>query len=76
MATITDEECGMSTESQQREQLMGPAEVAEFLGIPVATLYAWRYRQTGPPSLRVGRHLRYRRADVIRWLDKQALGPR
>ncbi len=53
------------------EDLLSPAEVSEWLGVPIATLYAWKYRGDGPAALRVGRHLRYRRGDVERWLDGQ-----
>jgi excisionase family DNA binding protein len=48
------------------------AEVAEYLGVPVKTLYRWRTCHTGPRASKVGKHLRYRWADVDRWLDKQA----
>jgi excisionase family DNA binding protein len=51
------------------DKLLKPAEVAAFLGVPKATLYAWRYRREGPPAVRVGRHLRYRRRDLDQWLE-------
>jgi excisionase family DNA binding protein len=47
-------------------------EVAEFLGVPVNTLYQWRYRRTGPRAGRVGRHLRYDPAEVRAWFSEQA----
>jgi excisionase family DNA binding protein len=47
-------------------------EAAEYLGIPVATLYRWRHHGTGPKAYRVGRHLRYDPALVRQWLDGQA----
>ncbi|MCU0269061.1 MAG: helix-turn-helix domain-containing protein [Acidimicrobiales bacterium] len=56
----------------KRERLLTPEELAEELGVPVATLYQWRYRRTGPVVLRIGRHLRYRRDDVDAWLASQA----
>jgi helix-turn-helix protein len=40
---------------QQPQRLWGVREVAEFLGVPVATLYQWRYQGYGPPGARVGR---------------------
>ena len=49
--------------------LWSPDEVADYLGVPRATLYGWRYKGTGPRAMRVGRHLRYRRADVEAWLE-------
>lgn len=54
------------------DPLWSVEEVAAFLGIPVATLYQWRYRRTGPRAAKVGRHLRYDPADVRAWLDRQA----
>ncbi len=50
---------------------MTAEEVSEYLKVPVATLYAWRYRKVGPPALRVGRHLRYRESDVVKWLESR-----
>jgi excisionase family DNA binding protein len=46
--------------------------LARYLGVPAATVKAWRYKGTGPRGLRVGKHIRYRRTDVERWLDSQA----
>ena len=54
------------------EKLLTLAEVAEMLGVPVATLYQWRYHGTGPVGIRVGRHVRYRTADVDAWLEEHA----
>lgn len=51
------------------ERLWGVEEVAEFLGVPVETLYAWRKRRCGPSAARVGKHLRYEPADVFAWVQ-------
>ncbi len=53
------------------EALLTVEEVANFLRVPVATLYAWRHKHVGPPALRIGRHLRYRVSDVHRWLRQR-----
>lgn len=50
------------------EPLWTPADLAIYLGIPVRTLYQWKWRGDGPPVRKVGRHLRYDPADVRRWL--------
>ena len=42
------------------ERLLSPEDVADYLGLPVKTLYQWRYKGVGPPGLRIGRHVRYR----------------
>ncbi len=48
-----------------------PEELAEHLGIPLSTVYMWRYRGEGPPGFRVGRHTRFRKTDVAAWVQKQ-----
>lgn len=54
------------------DRLWTVGQVSDYLGVPVATLYVWRHRGTGPKAYRVGRHLRYDPADVRRWLDELA----
>jgi excisionase family DNA binding protein len=53
------------------ERLLTVAELARYLGVPVGTLYQWRYRREGPPGFRVGRYVRYRRNDVETWVHEQ-----
>ena len=54
--------------SRQTRRMATPAEVADYLQVPVKTLYQWRYQGEGPRAYRVGRHLRYRWEDVEAWL--------
>jgi len=54
------------------EHLLAPDDVAEILGVPKKTLYRWRQHDYGPASIRVGRHIRYRTADVETWIDEQS----
>ncbi len=49
--------------------LINVEELSAWLGVPVATIYGWRHRQEGPPSYKVGRHIRFRVGEVERWLD-------
>ncbi|MEN8041342.1 MAG: helix-turn-helix domain-containing protein [Actinomycetota bacterium] len=51
------------------DRLLTVEDLAEYLGVPVATLYAWRYRRQGPPGFRVGRHVRFRWSDVEAWIE-------
>ena len=53
------------------EPLIGIEELAEYLGVPIKTLYKWRQEGTGPCSVRVGRHVRYFVSDVRDWLSQQ-----
>ncbi len=56
---------------EPREALLSVAELAAFLGVPVATIYRWRHQRRGPIGYRVGRHVRYRPRDIERWLQAQ-----
>jgi excisionase family DNA binding protein len=51
------------------DRLLTVEDLAEYLGVPVATLYAWRYHRQGPPGFRVGRHVRYRWVDIEEWIS-------
>lgn len=57
--------------ADEPERLWGVADVAEFLGIPTATLYQWRYRGYGPRGRRVGRYVRYDPREVRAWFTDQ-----
>lgn len=52
------------------ERLWTTEQVADYLGVPVRTIYAWRKRGHGPKAFRIGKHLRFRPADVHTWLDQ------
>ncbi|HUG09062.1 MAG TPA: helix-turn-helix domain-containing protein [Acidimicrobiia bacterium] len=53
----------------RKDRLVDVRELADYLGVPVATLYQWRHRRKGPPGFRVGKHLRYRWADIEEWIE-------
>jgi excisionase family DNA binding protein len=53
------------------DPLLSVQELAAYLDLPVATLYAWRCRGEGPSGFRVGRHIRYRQSDVDLWINDQ-----
>lgn len=55
----------------QRRPLASTREVAEYLGVPLKTIYVWQQKGTGPRFARVGKHLRARWSDVDAWLDAQ-----
>jgi hypothetical protein len=43
-----------------------------MLTIPTKTLANWRCSRVGPLALRVGAHVRYRRSDLLSWIDERA----
>jgi len=53
------------------ERLWTVHDVSAYLGVPIATLYQWRYLHTGPAAYRVGRHIRYDPCVVQTWLTEQ-----
>lgn len=55
-------------------QLYSPAQLAAYLGVPIKTVYRWNHTGTGPKRCTVGRHVRYRPADIETWLDQQQSG--
>jgi hypothetical protein len=58
------------------EQMLSLQEACEFLRVPEGTLRYWRHLGAGPRSFKVGRHVRYWRADLILWLTEQTNRPR
>ena len=56
------------------EMLLTTEQLAAYLGVPVATVYGWRHRGSGPPGYRVGRFSRYRVSDVEAWIEERKLG--
>ena len=48
-----------------------PQELADYLDLPVGTIYQWRVRGEGPAGLKIGRHVRFRRTEVEAWLEDQ-----
>lgn len=58
-------------QQEMGERLLSPRQLADYLNVPLATLYAWRYHGEGPPGFRVGKHVRYRWTDVQVWVQGQ-----
>lgn len=49
------------------QPLWSIGDTARYLGIPVKTLYQWKWMGEGPPVRKVGRHLRYDPDEVQAW---------
>ena len=62
-----------TTASPQHDMdtLLTSPEVSNILRVPEKTLANWRSAGKGPRSLRIGRHVRYRRSDLLAWLEEQ-----
>jgi hypothetical protein len=54
--------------------LIDENQVAEMLDVDVAVVRRWRATNQGPQFLRLARSIyKYRREDVVRWLDSRAV---
>lgn len=57
--------------AMKSDRLLTVEQLADYLGVPVATVYAWRHRREGPPRFRVRKYVRYRTSDVQQWIECQ-----
>lgn len=60
--------------SYLQDQLLSPAETAEYLKTTVGTLAVWR--TTGNPAIpfiKIGRKVLYKKKDVDKWLDSKTV---
>jgi len=44
-------------------------ELSEWAQIPVSTLYQWNFKEIGPRPMKFGKHLRYSRYELQRWME-------
>ena len=62
--------------------LLNDRDAAKYLGLSVATLRAWRYRQAMeqdqgegyPPYCKLGAAVRYKREDLDAWVNRNMIG--
>ena len=52
------------------EPLLSIEELAEYLNVPVRTLYDWRVAGKGPCAVRIGRQIKFV-SDVHEWIASQ-----
>lgn len=62
--------------SQFKLPLLDTGEAAKLLGCTPAALIKFRTERRGPPFVRVGKLVRYRRADLSRWLRSSRVMPK
>lgn len=61
--------------SEPPREYLTAAQVADRLQVPVDTLRKWREVGKGPRYARIGRHVRYRLADVDAWAEALTVTP-
>jgi hypothetical protein len=71
-ASVSDE---ATVATEAGDWLVDEAAAAAILGLPPRTLQWWRLKRTGPPFVRMSpRVIRYRRADLARWVTARLQG--
>ena len=55
--------------NQSLDALLSEVEAADLLGLSTRTLQSWRTQETGPAFVRAGRAIRYRRRDLLAWIE-------
>ncbi len=66
----------MQTHQEKTERLLRAEDVAEITGLSVETLAQWRSQQKGIPFVKLSRNcVRYRPADLDRWLNERIVRP-
>lgn len=62
-------------ETSETSPLMSAAQAAAYLSVEVATLSVWRCTaRYGLPYLKIGRLVRYRKADLDAFLEARRVG--
>jgi excisionase family DNA binding protein len=54
-----------------RSETLSQEEAGEYLWWPAETLRTWRRRGVGPQYVKMGNHVRYRKAALDRWLEER-----
>ena len=55
--------------SRDLDAALNENQAAEFLGVSVRTLQAWRVRGGGPPYCKIGRAVRYQRRALVKFQE-------
>lgn len=59
------------------DTLLTEDQAARLLGLSIRTLQGWRWREEGPPFVRIGpRCVRYRRSDLLQFAAQRLIGRR
>lgn len=55
------------------DTLLAEMQAADLLNLSSRTLQAWRAKGVGPAFVRAGRAIRYRRRDLIAWVESNTV---
>ncbi len=60
-----------TTTASELEPLLSIEELAEYLDVPVATIYDWRVDGKRPCAVRIGRRVKFAISDINTWIATQ-----
>lgn len=60
-------------QGDESQTLISPEQLADRWTLPLATIYQLNHKGTGPRRIKIGKHVRYRLADVIAWENAQVV---
>jgi excisionase family DNA binding protein len=63
-----------ANDNEAPSEFMDERSLCALLAISSVTATKWRAKAKGPPFIKVGRLVRYRRSDVEAWLCKCTVG--
>jgi predicted DNA-binding transcriptional regulator AlpA len=64
----------MGTTHNPLETLLNENDVARITGLSVASVRRWRLLRQGPRFLKLNSAVRYRRADLMAWIESRPSG--
>jgi predicted DNA-binding transcriptional regulator AlpA len=59
----------------QKSEILNTQEAAHYIGLTEYALIGWRYKRTGPPYIKIGRRIMYRRSDLNDFLEQRRIDP-
>jgi excisionase family DNA binding protein len=65
----------MTTNDAATVRHLTTLELAKREGVSIETVYVWNRDHTGPRYMRIGKHVRYRLADVEAWEQSRLVRP-
>jgi excisionase family DNA binding protein len=60
--------------SKDDAEILNAPEVAALLGVSIDTVYSWTMRKA-IPHFKLGKMLRFNKAEVIQWLETKRVEP-
>jgi predicted DNA-binding transcriptional regulator AlpA len=64
----------IARELETLQPMLNERDVARITGMSVQTIRRWRLLQGGPKYLKIGSAVRYRREDILAWLESRPSG--